>query len=206
MEPRRRPADGRVDDFNRRTSSALEPARQEALDAFYHDVCYRQQAVSPIARAEVSDELSRWLIPLAAGRRKEHPRHGIRKLDAIHRRSSRELAALADGSLAPDRRAALEARVAASPELADLLAEQERAVAFTRSAAAEVEAPASLRARIDASDGTRSGTCPAGPILVGVAAAAVVAVAIGCRGRPGDSGERFHAALAATDARARRGR
>ena len=35
-----------------------------------------------------------------------------------------ELAALADGSLAPERRAALEARVAASSELADRLAEQ----------------------------------------------------------------------------------
>ena len=54
-----------------------------------------------------------------------------------------ELAALADGSLAPKRRAALEARVAESPELADLLAEQERAVALMRGAAAEVEAPAS---------------------------------------------------------------
>src|SRR5829696_4666808 len=50
-----------------------------------------------------------------------------------------ELAALADGSLAPERRAALEAQVAASPELADRLAEQERVVALTRSAAAAGE-------------------------------------------------------------------
>ena len=41
-----------------------------------------------------------------------------------------ELAALADGSLAPKQRAALEARVAADPELADRLAEQRRAVAL----------------------------------------------------------------------------
>ncbi len=61
-----------------------------------------------------------------------------------------ELAALADGSLAPERRAALEARVAASSELADRLAEQQRAVALARSAADEVEAPAALRARIEA--------------------------------------------------------
>ena len=42
-----------------------------------------------------------------------------------------ELAALADGSLAPERRAALEARVAESPELADRLAEQQQAVALS---------------------------------------------------------------------------
>jgi len=84
-----------------------------------------------------------------------------------------ELAALADGSLAPERLAALEAQVAASSELADRLAEQRRAVVLTRSAAAEVEAPAALRARIDArrrpsrvsarqrpdSDRHRSGCC-----------------------------------------------
>ena len=61
-----------------------------------------------------------------------------------------ELAALADGSLAPERRAALEARVATSSELADRLAEQQRAVALARSAVDGVEAPAALRARIEA--------------------------------------------------------
>src|SRR5215468_5436635 len=60
-----------------------------------------------------------------------------------------ELAALADGSLEPERRAALEARVAASPELADRLAEQQRAVALARSAIEAVGAPASLRAQIE---------------------------------------------------------
>ena len=60
-----------------------------------------------------------------------------------------ELAALADGSLAPDRRAALEAEVSASSELADRLAEQQLAVAHARSAAEEVHAPADLRALTD---------------------------------------------------------
>ena len=91
-----------------------------------------------------------------------------------------ELAALADGSLAPERRAALEARVAASPELADRLAEQQRAVALTRSAAAEVEAPAALRARIDAQRRARRRPARRRLVLLGgAAAAAVLAVAIG---------------------------
>ena len=61
-----------------------------------------------------------------------------------------ELAALADGTLAPERRAALEARVAASSELTERLAEQQRAVTLMRSAAEDIEAPAALRARIEA--------------------------------------------------------
>jgi hypothetical protein len=111
-----------------------------------------------------------------------------------------ELAALADGSLAPERRAALEARVAASSELADLLAEQERAVTLTRSAAAEVEAPAALRARIKAQRPARRGAVSRRLVLVGAAATtAVLAVAIGLVVFGSSStGERFQAALAPT--------
>ncbi len=111
-----------------------------------------------------------------------------------------ELAALADGSLAPGRRAALEARVAASAELADLLAEQRRAVALTRSAGAGVEAPAALRARIEAQRAARQVRIPGRLVLVGAAATAALAVAIGLGVfSSGTSGVRFHAALAATE-------
>jgi hypothetical protein len=111
-----------------------------------------------------------------------------------------ELAALADGSLAPERRAAVEARVAASSELADRLAEQERAVMLARSAAAEVEAPAALRARIEAQRGARRAPVTRRLVLVGAAAAtAVVAVAVGLAVfGSSTSGERFQAALAPT--------
>ena len=110
------------------------------------------------------------------------------------------LAALADGSLAPERQAALEERVAASPELADLLAEQQRAVALTRGAAAEVEAPPRLRARIDAEPSGRS--APGRRLVVGAAAAAATAAAAIVIGfavlGSSTSGQRFQAALAPT--------
>jgi anti-sigma factor RsiW len=110
-----------------------------------------------------------------------------------------ELAALADGSLAPERRAALEARVAASSELADRLAEQQRAVALARSAAAEVEAPASLRARIDTRRRARRVPAPRRLALIGAAATAGLVVAVGLVVfGSGTSGERFQAALAPT--------
>ena len=112
-----------------------------------------------------------------------------------------ELAALADGSLAPERRAELEAQIAGSPELAELLAEQERAVGFARSAASEVEAPAGLRARVDARRQARRVPGWRRPVLIGAAAAATVVVAVadglGVFGSS-TSGTRFHASLAAT--------
>lgn len=112
-----------------------------------------------------------------------------------------DLAALADGSLAPDRRAALAAQVAASPELAERLAEQQRAVALAQSAATEVEAPAALRARINAQRQVRPARVSRRLVLVPAAAAAalavVIAVASGVFGS-GAAGSQFHAALAPT--------
>jgi hypothetical protein len=109
-----------------------------------------------------------------------------------------ELAALADGSLAGDRRDALAARVAASPELAERLAVQERAVALARNAAAEVEAPPALRAHIDA-PARRRRVPPGRLVLIGAAATAALAVGIGLGvSRSGTSGPHFRAALAPT--------
>ena len=111
-----------------------------------------------------------------------------------------ELAALADGSLAPEHRAALEARVAGSPELADRLAEQRRAVALARNAIEAVAAPESLRARIERQRRTARAPVPHRAFLVGAAAAtAALAVAVGVAVfSSGTSAVRFHAALSAT--------
>jgi hypothetical protein len=109
-----------------------------------------------------------------------------------------ELAALADGSLAPERRAALDARIAASPALADLLAEQQRAVALARGAAIEVEAPAALRARIERGGLSRRPArrrLVAAGSAVAVVAAVVVALAVRSTSTPG---AQFRAALAPT--------
>jgi hypothetical protein len=65
-----------------------------------------------------------------------------------------ELAALADGSLPPDRRAELEARVAESPALAARLEQQRRVATAVQSVT--VEAPPGLRARIEAERKTRT--------------------------------------------------
>jgi hypothetical protein len=61
-----------------------------------------------------------------------------------------ELAALADGSLDPDRVPDVEAMLKRSPELVERLEEQRHALAVVRGAAADVDAPAGLRARIEA--------------------------------------------------------
>jgi anti-sigma factor RsiW len=64
--------------------------------------------------------------------------------------SDGELAALADDELTRDRRAEVEAAVAASPELARRVAVQVRVASAIRAAAERVEAPARLRAALAA--------------------------------------------------------
>jgi anti-sigma-K factor RskA len=112
-----------------------------------------------------------------------------------------ELAALADGSLPADRRAALEARVESSPELAGRLAEQQQVVELIRNAAAEVEAPSSLRAGIEERRRAREPRRGRRLALIGgtAAVAAAAAVAIGIAVSGSESAEQFHAALAPTD-------
>ena len=100
-----------------------------------------------------------------------------------------ELAALADGTLPADRRGPLEARVAASPELQQLLDRQRQAVAATRAPASE-PVPASLqeavRDRVRATGaGRRRPRLVPGLALGGaVAAAAAVVLALVLTGGP----------------------
>jgi hypothetical protein len=63
----------------------------------------------------------------------------------------RELSALADGTLAADRRAAVQARIAASPELQAAYERERAVVAALHEARAVDRAPEALRARIQAS-------------------------------------------------------
>ncbi|MFZ1155175.1 MAG: hypothetical protein WAN93_09750 [Solirubrobacteraceae bacterium] len=102
-----------------------------------------------------------------------------------------ELAALADGSLAPERREQALERVRGSSELQGALAEQRRAVQFT--AAVDVRAPASLHRRVRALAPTRRKRSFATPRIgfAAVAAAAAlvaVVIAIGFSGGSGSSG------------------
>jgi hypothetical protein len=111
-----------------------------------------------------------------------------------------ELAALADGTLTQDRRAALEASVDGSPELQARLAEQRRAVALIRGAATDVEAPAGLRARVDAGRSARRRRPALVPLVVGGAAVAmaVALVAVLLVSRSGTHAQQFQAALGGT--------
>jgi anti-sigma factor RsiW len=87
-----------------------------------------------------------------------------------------ELAGLADGSLSPEQRAAVEARVAASPELTERLAEQQQSLHLTRTAVATVEASELLRTRLDAQRRTPRWQPARRLVLAGAAAAAAVAI------------------------------
>jgi anti-sigma-K factor RskA len=111
-----------------------------------------------------------------------------------------ELAALADGSLDPARRAELEARVAGSRDLAAMLAEQQHAVALARTAAMGVEAPASLRARVEDLQRPRTRRRRSSRMFLaaGVAAVAIAIAAGFVAMRSAPSGPQFRVALAAT--------
>jgi hypothetical protein len=63
----------------------------------------------------------------------------------------RDLSALADGTLASDRREEVAQRIAASPELTALYERERQVVELLHEANADVRAPAGLRARIEAS-------------------------------------------------------
>jgi anti-sigma-K factor RskA len=111
-----------------------------------------------------------------------------------------ELAAFADGTLAPERRAALEARISATPELANLLAEQNRAVGLVGAAGEGVEAPAGLRTQIEAQRRasrarTRRRLAFVGAATTAIAVAAAVLVVVLSSET---SRERFNAALGPT--------
>lgn len=102
--------------------------------------------------------------------------------DVVSRLSEQEMAelcALADGTLPAEQRAAVEARVAASPELQELVARQQRAVAATQALASE-PTPESLRAAVEArlrARDSRRGRAWLLPRL-GVAGAVAVVVAV----------------------------
>jgi hypothetical protein len=102
-----------------------------------------------------------------------------------HEPSNRELAelsALADGTLAPARRAEVEARVAASPELSALYERERRVVEVLHEARSTVRAPGRLRARIDAERPSRAALgrrrAGYGGALVGALAAVVLGLVL----------------------------
>jgi anti-sigma factor RsiW len=110
-------------------------------------------------------------------------------LSGLSEREIAELSALADGTLPPERVAAVEARVAASPELRELVDRQRQAVAATRLLANE-PVPESVRSRMDAVRQRRTRTRAArrlapGVALAGAVAAAAVVAALVLTGGPG---------------------
>ena len=102
-------------------------------------------------------------------------------------REMAELCALADGSLPDERRAAVEAWIAADPALRELLDRQRRAVAATQ-ALADDPTPASLQAAVEArrpSRQARSRRLVPRLALVGAVALVVAVVAALLTGGPG---------------------
>ncbi|MFL5928805.1 MAG: anti-sigma factor domain-containing protein [Gaiellaceae bacterium] len=124
-----------------------------------------------------------------------------RRADEANADETSDLAALADGALPPARRSVLEARVDASPELTVRLAEQQQARALVRDSVDGVEAPQALRKRIAAQGRAPNRFAPRRVVPAVAAAAAVAAVVIAVvASNTDDSGTRFAAALAPTNA------
>ncbi len=94
----------------------------------------------------------------------------------------RDVSTLADGSIDPEHRDAVEARIAASPELSALYARERHVVELLHSARARDRAPASLRARIEAERPKRTVAARRrfsyGGGLVGALAVAALAIAL----------------------------
>jgi anti-sigma factor RsiW len=101
-----------------------------------------------------------------------------------------ELCALADGTLPPERRAEVEARVAASPELQEVLERQRQAVLAAQMLAAE-EVPQSLWAAVEARRAPRARRTgfrrqvPRSALAVAAAVAAAVVAAVVLSSGPG---------------------
>jgi len=95
-----------------------------------------------------------------------------------------ELAALADGTLPAEQRPAVEARVAASPELAELFERQRQALLAIRSLTGE-EAPASLHIRVGRPRKSRPRFVPRLALVGVTAVGAAVVAAIVLGGGPG---------------------
>jgi hypothetical protein len=113
-----------------------------------------------------------------------------------------DLSALADGSLAPDRRDEVQARIAASPELSALYANERRVVELLGEPANRPPAPASLKARIDAerpsTASRRRRSAAYGGALAGALAVLVLALVLLIpSGGPGGPSVSEAAALAA---------
>ena len=74
-----------------------------------------------------------------------------------------ELAAFADGQLDPERRAALERRMASEPALASAYERQRAGLVAISAAAAAVSAPLALRTRVRGDAAHRSRAAPVAP-------------------------------------------
>jgi len=113
-----------------------------------------------------------------------------------------DLSALADGTIDPARKADVEARIAASPDLSALYERERRVVDALHQVRATERAPASLRTKIEASRPSRRTAARRRFAYAGAAAAALAAVVLALvlalpSGTPGAPSVSDAAALAA---------